>query len=144
MVEGYTDVIALVQAGVTNVVASMGTAFTEEQLKRLTRHTRNLFLCFDADAAGLGAMNRALELARRLGATMHVVRIPDGLDPADYVLAGNDGEAFGVACRSSADSATVPDSHRACFSRPSDRGRSYAGIRRLAGHPRTGGRPPRA
>jgi DNA primase len=94
VVEGYTDVIALVQAGVTNVVASMGTAFTEEQLKRLTRHTRNLFLCFDADAAGLGAMNRALELARRLGATMHVVRIPDGLDPADYVLAGNDGDAF--------------------------------------------------
>ena len=94
VVEGYTDVIALVQAGVTNVVASMGTAFTEEQLKRLTRHTRNLFLCFDADAAGLGAMNRALELARRLGATMRVVRIPDGLDPADYVLAGNDGEAF--------------------------------------------------
>ena len=96
VVEGYTDVIALVQAGVTNVVASMGTAFTEEQLKRLTRHTRNLFLCFDADAAGLGAMNRALELARRLGATMHVVRVPDGLDPADYVLAGNDGEAFGA------------------------------------------------
>ncbi len=94
VVEGYTDVVALVQAGVTNVVASMGTAFTEEQLKRLTRHTRNLFLCFDADAAGLGAMNRALELARRLGATMRVVRVPDGLDPADYVLGGNDGEAF--------------------------------------------------
>jgi len=96
VVEGYTDVVALVQAGVTNVVASMGTAFTEEQLKRLTRHTRNLFLCFDADAAGLGAMNRALELARRLGATMRVVRVPDGLDPADYVLGGHDGEAFGA------------------------------------------------
>ena len=94
VVEGYTDVVALVQAGVTNVVASMGTAFTEEQLKRLTRHTRNLFLCFDADAAGLGAMNRALELARRLGATMRVVRVPDGLDPADFVLGGHDGEAF--------------------------------------------------
>ncbi|MGZ4199014.1 MAG: DNA primase [Thermoleophilia bacterium] len=94
VVEGYTDVVALVQAGVTNVVASMGTAFTEEQLRRLTRHTRNLFLCFDADAAGLGAMNRALELARRLGATMRVVRVPDGLDPADYVLGGHDGEAF--------------------------------------------------
>ncbi len=94
VVEGYTDVIALVQAGVTNVVASMGTAFTDEQLKALTRHTRNLFLCFDADAAGLGAMNRALELARRAGATMSVVRVPDGLDPADFVLAGNDGEAF--------------------------------------------------
>ena len=72
----------------------MVTAFTDEQLKRLTRHTRNLFLCFDADAAGLGAMNRALELARRAGATMSIVRVPDGLDPADYVLAGNDGDAF--------------------------------------------------
>jgi DNA primase len=94
VVEGYTDVIALVQAGVTNVVASMGTAFTEEQLKRLTRHTRNLFLCFDADAAGLGAMTRALKLAKSQKATMRVVRIPDGLDPAEYVLAGNDGDAF--------------------------------------------------
>ncbi len=94
VVEGYTDVIALVQAGVANVVASMGTAFTEEQLRRLTRHTHNLFLCFDADAAGLGAMSRALELARRLGLTMRIVRVPDGLDPADYVLSGHDGEAF--------------------------------------------------
>ena len=93
MVEGYTDVLALVQAGVENVVASMGTALTEEQLKRLSRLTRNLYLCFDADAAGIGAMSRALVLARRLGLAMHVVRIPHGLDPADYVLseAGADG-----------------------------------------------------
>jgi len=94
VVEGYTDVIALVQAGVTNVVASMGTAFTEEQLTRLKRHTHNLFLCFDADAAGVGAMSRALELAKRHGLTVRVVRIPDGLDPADFVLSGQDGEAF--------------------------------------------------
>jgi DNA primase len=94
VVEGYTDVLALVQAGVPNVVASMGTAFTEEQLKRLVRHTHNLYVCFDADAAGLGAMNRALELARRLGITMRVVRVPAGLDPADFVLAGNDAQAF--------------------------------------------------
>jgi len=71
----------------------MGTALTEEQLKRLARLTRNLYLCFDADAAGIGAMSRALGMARRLGLTMHVVRVPDGLDPADYVLseAGADG-----------------------------------------------------
>ena len=94
VVEGYTDVLALVQAGVANVVASMGTALTEEQLKRMLRHTRNLYLCFDADAAGLGAMNRALELARRLGITMRVVRVPDGLDPADWVAAGHDAGDF--------------------------------------------------
>ncbi len=94
VVEGYTDVLALVQAGVTNVVASMGTALTEQQLTRLSRVTRNLYLCFDADAAGIGAMNRALTLARRLGLSMHVVRVPDGLDPADYVLSGAGAEGF--------------------------------------------------
>jgi DNA primase len=94
VVEGYTDVLALVQAGVTNVVASMGTALTEQQLQRLARLTRNVYLCFDADAAGLGAMGRALVLARRLGMTMHVVRVPEGLDPADLMLAGHSGDEF--------------------------------------------------
>jgi DNA primase len=94
VVEGYTDVLALVQSGVDNVVASMGTAFTEAQLRRIARLTRNLYLCFDADAAGLGAMQRALELARRLGISMRVVRVPDGLDPADFVLGGHDAADF--------------------------------------------------
>ena len=94
VVEGYTDVLALVQAGVHNVVASMGTALTEQQLKRLARVTRNLYLCFDADAAGLGAMSRALTLGRKMGLSLHVVRVPDGLDPADYVLSGAGGEGF--------------------------------------------------
>ena len=94
VVEGYTDVLALVQAGVHNVVASMGTALTEQQLKRLSRLTRNLYLCFDADAAGIGAMSRALSLGRRMGLSLHVVRIPDGLDPADFVLAGAGGDGF--------------------------------------------------
>jgi len=94
VVEGYTDVLALVQAGVANVVASMGTALTEQQLTRLARVTRNLYLCFDADAAGLGAMSRALTLGRKMGLSLHVVRVPDGLDPADYVLSGAGGEGF--------------------------------------------------
>ena len=94
IVEGYTDVLALVQAGVHNVVASMGTALTEQQLQRLARVTRNLYLCFDADAAGLGAMSRALTLGRKMGLSLHVVRVPDGLDPADYVLAGAGAEGF--------------------------------------------------
>jgi DNA primase len=94
VVEGYTDVLALAQAGVPNVVASMGTALTEQQLSRLARVTRNLYLCFDADAAGIGAMNRALTLARTMGLSLHVVRVPDGLDPADYVLSGAGGDGF--------------------------------------------------
>jgi DNA primase len=76
------------------VVASMGTAVTEEQLTALKRYTANVYLCFDADAAGLGAMSRALGLARRLDLVLHVVRIPEGLDPADYVRAGHGGEEF--------------------------------------------------
>ena len=94
VVEGYTDVLALAQAGIRNVVASMGTALTEEQLKRMVRLTRNLYLCFDADAAGQGAMSRALSVGRSLGITLRVVRVPDGLDPADFILSGGDGGAF--------------------------------------------------
>jgi DNA primase len=94
VVEGYTDVLALVQAGVANVVASMGTALTEQQVRRLARHTHNIYLCFDADAAGIGAMGRALTMARRLDVTMHVVRVPAGLDPADYVLSGKSADDF--------------------------------------------------
>jgi DNA primase len=94
VVEGYTDVMALAQAGVANVVASMGTALTEQQLDRLRRLTRTIYLCYDADAAGIGAMQRALTLGRRMELALHVVRIPDGLDPADYVLSGAGGDGF--------------------------------------------------
>ena len=94
VVEGYTDVLALAQAGVAAVVASMGTALTEQQLERLRRLTSTIYLCYDADAAGLGAMQRALTLGRRMGLALHVVRIPEGLDPADYVLSGAGGDGF--------------------------------------------------
>ncbi len=94
VVEGYTDVLALAQVGVENAVASMGTALTAQQLGRLSRVTRNLYLCFDADAAGIGAMSRALSLGRTMGLRLHVVRIPEGLDPADYVLSGAGREGF--------------------------------------------------
>jgi DNA primase len=94
VVEGYTDVLALAQAGVANVVASMGTALTEQQLGRMARLTHTIYLCYDADAAGLGAMQRALKLGRRMNLALHVVRIPEGLDPADYVLSGAGGDGF--------------------------------------------------
>ena len=94
VVEGYTDVMALAQAGVANVVASMGTALTEQQLERMARLTRTVYLCYDADAAGIGAMQRALTMGRRMNLSLHVVRIPDGLDPADYVLSGAGGDGF--------------------------------------------------
>ena len=83
VVEGNTDVIALRQAGVLPVVASMGTALTEPQLRELKRLTQRLFLCFDSDAAGEEATLRGMELALTLGFNVHIVGLPHGKDPAD-------------------------------------------------------------
>ena len=134
VVEGYTDVIALAQAGVANVVASMGTALTEQQLGRLSRLTRNLYLCFDADAAGIGAMQRALTLGRRMNLSLHVVRIPDGLDPADYVLSGAGGDGFRALA---ADAQTLLQFHVRLalathdLDRPDGRARAFARLREV-------------
>ena len=83
VVEGNTDVIALRQAGVEPVVASMGTALTETQLRELGRLTKRLCLCFDADAAGQEATLRGMELAVGQGFDVRVVALPKGEDPAD-------------------------------------------------------------
>jgi DNA primase len=83
IVEGNTDVIALRQAGFEPVVASMGTALTEAQLRELNRLTKKLFLCFDADAAGAEATLRGMELAVKQGFDVQVVSLPHGTDPAD-------------------------------------------------------------
>jgi DNA primase len=83
VVEGNTDAIALRQAGLEPVVASMGTALTERQLRELSRLTRRLWLCFDADAAGEAATLRGMELAAEQGFEIRVVALPPGLDPAD-------------------------------------------------------------
>jgi DNA primase len=83
VVEGNTDVIALRQAGLEPVVASMGTALTERQLRELVRLTGRLFLCFDADAAGEDATLRGMELALGLGFDVRIVALPRGKDPAD-------------------------------------------------------------
>jgi DNA primase len=83
VVEGNPDVIALRQTGFEPVVASMGTALTEQQLKELQRLTRRLYLCFDADAAGETATLRGMELAAARGFDIRVVTLPPGTDPAD-------------------------------------------------------------
>jgi DNA primase len=83
IVEGNTDVVALRQVGFAPVVASMGTALTEAQLRELARLTKRLFLCFDADAAGQDATLRGMELAVRDGFIVRVVSLPQGTDPAD-------------------------------------------------------------
>jgi DNA primase len=83
VVEGNTDVIALRQAGFEPVVASMGTALTERQLKELQRLTRRIYLCFDSDAAGEEATLRGMEIATTLGFDVRVMTLPKGQDPAD-------------------------------------------------------------
>ena len=83
VVEGNPDVLALRQAGIEPVVASMGTALTERQLRELGRLTKHIVLCFDGDAAGEAATLRGMELAAAQGFNVHVVALPPGLDPAD-------------------------------------------------------------
>jgi DNA primase len=83
VVEGNADVIALRQAGFLPVVASMGTALTEAQLRDLARLTRRLFLCFDADAAGQEATLRGMRLASDRDFKISIVVLPEGRDPAD-------------------------------------------------------------
>jgi DNA primase len=83
VVEGNPDVMALRQAGFLPVVASMGTALTEHQLRELGRLTKRLWLAFDGDAAGESATLRGMELAAAQGFDVRVVALPPGLDPAD-------------------------------------------------------------
>lgn len=83
VVEGYTDVIALHQAGLTTAVASMGTALTDRQLRELRRLCSRLYLCFDADTAGEEATLRGMELAYRQFDEVRIVALPPGSDPAE-------------------------------------------------------------
>jgi DNA primase len=85
LVEGYTDVLALHQAGIRNAVGIMGTSLTEEQIAELERVARMLELCLDADRAGQEAMLRASRLAAGRKLELRVVALPDGTDPADLV-----------------------------------------------------------
>ncbi len=106
IVEGYMDVMQAHQAGFTNVVAQMGTALTEAQLRQLQRYSKNLVLALDPDAAGIQATLRGVEVARealeqewkpvfdprglvgyeaRLGAEIQVLQLPQGQDPDDLI-----------------------------------------------------------
>jgi len=85
LVEGYTDVISLHQAGIENVMASGGTALTPDQLRLIRKFTRNLTIIYDGDAAGIKAAMRGLDLALEEGLNVKLVLIPDQEDPDSYV-----------------------------------------------------------
>ncbi len=85
LVEGYTDVISLHQAGVENVVASGGTSLTQDQLRLIKKFTNNLTIIYDGDSAGIKAALRGLDMAVEEGLNVKLVLIPDKEDPDSYV-----------------------------------------------------------
>ncbi|WP_221394518.1 DNA primase [Dyadobacter sp. NIV53] len=85
LVEGYTDVVSLHQAGIENVVASSGTSLTIEQIKLIGRFTPNITILYDGDAAGIKAALRGLDLVLEEGLNVSIVLFPDGDDPDSYV-----------------------------------------------------------
>jgi DNA primase len=86
VVEGYMDLIALHTSGINNAVASLGTAFTPEQAKRLVHYRANeVYFAYDSDSAGQEATLRALATVRNRGLSVRVIPIPDGKDPDDYI-----------------------------------------------------------
>jgi DNA primase len=84
LVEGYTDVISLHQAGVENVVASSGTSLTTEQIKLISRYTKNIVMLYDGDAAGIKASFRGLDMILQEGLNVRIVLFPDGEDPDSF------------------------------------------------------------
>ena len=85
LVEGYTDVISLHQAGIENVVASGGTSLTQDQLRLVKKYTNNLTIIYDGDSAGVKAALRGLDMALEEGLNVKLVLIPDNEDPDSYV-----------------------------------------------------------
>jgi DNA primase len=84
LVEGYTDVISLHQSDIDNVVASSGTALTEEQIKLIRRFTENVTVLYDGDAAGIKAALRGIDLVLKSGLNVRIVLLPDGEDPDSF------------------------------------------------------------
>ncbi|MCP5064625.1 MAG: DNA primase [Ignavibacteriae bacterium] len=85
LVEGYMDVIALYQHGIKNAIASSGTSLTEEQVRLLSRYTKNIVVIFDADTAGRKAALRSIEILLKQDFEVNVLSLPDGEDPDSYV-----------------------------------------------------------
>ena len=85
LAEGYMDVIALHQAGFDSAVASLGTALTEEQARLIARYTKNIIISYDADNAGQMAAQRAIDILKKSGLNVRVLRIPNAKDPDQFI-----------------------------------------------------------
>lgn len=85
LVEGYTDVISMHQAGIENVVASSGTSLTTEQIRLVRRYTKNITMLYDGDKAGINASLRGTDMILEEGMNVRVVMLPEGEDPDSFV-----------------------------------------------------------
>lgn len=83
--EGYMDVISVFQAGVENIVATLGTALTENQAKLLMKYTGEILLCYDSDEAGQTATKRAISIINSVGGKCRVMRLKGAKDPDEYI-----------------------------------------------------------
>lgn len=92
LVEGYTDVISLFQAGFENVVASSGTSLTTDQIRLIKRYTPNITILYDGDEAGLKASFRGIDMILEQGMNVKVVMFPEGEDPDSYVRGNRSAE----------------------------------------------------
>jgi DNA primase len=92
LVEGYTDVISLHEAGIENCVASSGTSLTQEQVRLIKRFTPNITILYDGDAAGIKASIRGIDIVLEEGLNVKIVLLPDGEDPDSYSKKVSNGE----------------------------------------------------
>ena len=92
MVEGYTDVLSMHQAGIDNVVSSSGTSLTVEQIRLLKRFTKNITVIYDGDEAGIKASLRGIDLILEEGLNVKVVLLPEGEDPDSFAKSRNASE----------------------------------------------------
>jgi DNA primase len=90
LVEGYTDVLSFHQAGISNVVASSGTALTSDQIRLIARFTKNITIIYDGDPAGLKASLRGIDLVLAEGMNVKILLLPDGEDPDTFAKERNE------------------------------------------------------
>ncbi len=85
LAEGYMDVISVFQSGITNIVATLGTALTENQAKLLMKYCNEILICYDSDEAGQKATIRAIEIINSVGGRSKVIKLKDAKDPDEYI-----------------------------------------------------------
>ena len=103
LVEGYTDVISLHQAGIENVVASSGTSLTIDQIRLIKRFTPNVTILYDGDAAGIKASLRGIDLVLEEGLNVKVALLPDGEDPDSYARSHSASEVLDFIAKNETD-----------------------------------------